>query len=156
MSASERLPEGSPKGGRSPILKFKEVLKDTLRSMLLDCFQQLLKIKQRFLYTIFCDFVEILLCFSRDYRVGRRGQNRKKSRLDFFPGVASSTPSTYPHYGAERRCRNASRKNIHRVVHLSTIPSTRTEGSSFAPGLKERPCGSSAAGQRAQASCPFF
>ena len=49
MNASERLPEGSPKGGRSPILKFKEALKDTLRLMLLDCFQQLLKINQRFL-----------------------------------------------------------------------------------------------------------
>ena len=48
MNASERLPEGSPKGGRSPILKFREALKDTLRLMLLDCFQQLFKINQRF------------------------------------------------------------------------------------------------------------
>ena len=35
--------------GRSPILKLKEALKDTLRLMLLDRFQQLLKINQRFL-----------------------------------------------------------------------------------------------------------
>ena len=35
--------------GRSPIFKFKEALKDTLCLMLLDCFQQLLKINQRFL-----------------------------------------------------------------------------------------------------------
>ena len=71
--------------GRSPISKFKEALKDTLRSMLLDCFQQLLKIKQRFLYTIFCDFVEILLCFSRDYRVDAEVKIGKSQDLIFSP-----------------------------------------------------------------------
>ena len=44
-TAAGRLPEG----GRSPILTLKEALKDTLRLMFLDRFQQLLKINQRFL-----------------------------------------------------------------------------------------------------------
>ena len=35
--------------GRSPILKLKEALKDILRLMFLDRFQQLLEINQRFL-----------------------------------------------------------------------------------------------------------
>ena len=53
-TAAGRLLEG----GRSPILKLKEALKDTLRSMLLDRFQQLLKINQRFLINCILTMLE--------------------------------------------------------------------------------------------------
>ena len=82
--------------GRSPILKLKEALKDTLRLMLLDRFQQLLKINQRFLK----------IGISKGIR-RKDGDALPPATTGKTGGTARSGPAPPPAPAAARRCRRA-------------------------------------------------